>query len=68
MNSKESVKAIKSAYVESRGAEYGVGLVRIMGRNAGFISMEATNASHDVNICLGKNKKINLKCLNFPLI
>lgn len=53
LKKKESVKALKSGYVESRGAEYGVGLVRIMGRNAGFISMEATNASHDVNICLG---------------
>lgn len=32
--------------------DYGIGLVRLMGRDAGFIAMEATNASRDVNICL----------------
>ena len=29
-----------------------MGLVRLMGRNAGFIAMAATNASRDVDICL----------------
>ncbi len=35
----ESIKAIRSAYVESIGVDYGMGLVRLMGRNAGFIAM-----------------------------
>jgi 6-phosphofructokinase 1 len=35
----ESIKAIRSAYVESTGVDYGMGLVRLMGRNAGFIAM-----------------------------
>lgn len=48
----ESIRAIRSAYVESVGVEYGIGLVRLMGRDAGFIAMEATNASRDVDICL----------------
>jgi 6-phosphofructokinase 1 len=48
----ESIRAIRSAYVESRGVDYGIGLVRLMGRDAGFIAMEATNASRDVDICL----------------
>lgn len=48
----ESIRAIRSAYVESIGVDYGIGLVRLMGRDAGFIAMEATNASRDVNICL----------------
>ena len=48
----ESIRAIRSAYVESRGADYGIGLVRLMGRDAGWIAMEATNISRDVNICL----------------
>ena len=48
----ESIRAIRSAYVESTGVDYGIGLVRLMGRDAGFIAMEATNASRDVNICL----------------
>ena len=48
----ESIRAIRSAYVESRGVDHGIGLVRLMGRDAGFIAMEATNASRDVDICL----------------
>jgi 6-phosphofructokinase 1 len=48
----ESGKAIKSAYVEAHSAEFGAGLVRLMGRQAGFIAMEASYASRDVNICL----------------
>lgn len=56
----EAVKAIKSAYVEANCAEYGVGLVRLMGRNAGFITMEACNASRDANICLVPEFKFDL--------
>lgn len=48
----ESIRAIRSAYVESTGVQLGIGLVRLMGRDAGFIAMEATNASRDVDICL----------------
>ena len=48
----QSLAAINSAYVESQCAEFGVGLVRLMGRYAGFIAMEAVNASRDVDICL----------------
>jgi 6-phosphofructokinase 1 len=32
--------------------DYGMGLVRLMGRHAGFIAMEATNSSRDVDVCL----------------
>ena len=32
--------------------DYGIGLVRLMGRNAGFIAMSASNNSRDVDICL----------------
>ena len=38
--------------MESHSADHGVGLVRLMGRYAGFIAMEAASASRDVNICL----------------
>ncbi len=38
--------------MESHCAEYGIGLVRLMGRHAGFISMEAAAGSNDVNVCL----------------
>ncbi|KAL4469541.1 hypothetical protein ABPG74_004794 [Tetrahymena malaccensis] len=56
----EAVKAIQSAHVEAHCAEYGVGLVRLMGRYAGFIAMEATNASRDAHVCLVPEFKFNL--------
>ncbi|EGR34352.1 phosphofructokinase, putative [Ichthyophthirius multifiliis] len=56
----QAVKAIQSAYVEANCVENGVGLVRLMGRAAGFIAMEATNASRDVNLCLVPEFKFNL--------
>ena len=48
----EATKAIRSGYVESHCSEFGIGLIRLMGRHAGFIAMEASAASKDVNICL----------------
>jgi 6-phosphofructokinase 1 len=44
--------AIDAAHAEARSVDRGVGLVRLMGRNAGFIAAHATLASHDVNACL----------------
>jgi 6-phosphofructokinase 1 len=57
----EGIKAIRSAWVESRGANYGIGLVRIMGRDAGWIAMDATNASRDVNVCLVPEFQFGIK-------
>jgi 6-phosphofructokinase 1 len=48
----EAQRAIRSAHVESRAHERGVGLVKLMGRSAGFLAMHATIASRDPNICL----------------
>lgn len=45
-------KAIRSAYVESHCAEYGVGIVKLFGKFSGILAMEASLASIDVNICL----------------
>jgi 6-phosphofructokinase 1 len=44
--------AIDAAHAEARSVENGVGLVKLMGRNAGFIAATAALASHDVNACL----------------
>lgn len=44
--------AIDAAHTEALSAQNGIGLVRLMGREAGFIAANATIASHDVNICL----------------
>lgn len=44
--------AIDGAHSEARGARNGVGIVKLMGRDAGFIAAYATLASEDVNFCL----------------
>lgn len=44
--------AIDAAHTEALSALNGIGLVKLMGRNAGFIAAHATLASHDVNVCL----------------
>ncbi len=48
----EAQKAITCAHVEARGAPNGIGLVKVMGRDAGFIAAGATLASQDVNFTL----------------
>ncbi len=44
--------AIHSAHTEARCTRRGVGLVKLMGREAGFIACRATLVSQDVNFCL----------------
>eukprot|EP01114_Cavostelium_apophysatum_P014259 TRINITY_DN3651_c0_g1_i3.p1 TRINITY_DN3651_c0_g1~~TRINITY_DN3651_c0_g1_i3.p1 ORF type:complete len:588 (-),score=174.84 TRINITY_DN3651_c0_g1_i3:58-1821(-) len=44
--------AIKSAKVEAEGAPNGIGLVKLMGRQSGFIAAIASLASRDVDYCL----------------
>ncbi|KAJ3693845.1 hypothetical protein LUZ60_009325 [Juncus effusus] len=48
----EAQRAINAAHVESESVENGIGLVKLMGRNSGFIAMYATLASRDVDCCL----------------
>jgi 6-phosphofructokinase 1 len=43
---------LDSAHAESKGAPFGIGLVKLMGREAGFIAVGATLASQQVNFCL----------------
>lgn len=44
--------AIDAAHTEAVSALNGIGLVKLMGREAGFIAAHATLASRDVNVCL----------------
>ncbi|HEX8790543.1 MAG TPA: ATP-dependent 6-phosphofructokinase, partial [Polyangiaceae bacterium] len=44
--------AIDASHSEALSAANGIGLVKLMGREAGFIAATATLASHDVNLCL----------------
>jgi 6-phosphofructokinase 1 len=48
----ESRAAIYGAHVEAMGARNGLGLVKLMGRNSGFIAANATLAFSEVNFCL----------------
>lgn len=48
----ESTKAIQCAHVEAKGAPFGIGLVKIMGRQSGHIAAGAALAQNDVNFVL----------------
>lgn len=48
----EAVQFIDAAKVESEAVEYGVGIVKLMGRYCGYIAVSSSLASRDVNICL----------------
>ncbi|WP_320006873.1 ATP-dependent 6-phosphofructokinase [Maridesulfovibrio sp.] len=48
----KATEAIMSAHVESVGVVNGIGLVKLMGRESGFIAAQATLALKDVNFVL----------------
>ena len=48
----EAVKAVSSAHVEAYGAINGIGLVKLMGRESGFIAANTVLGSRDVNYVL----------------
>ena len=48
----ESVRVLDCAHTEARSVPGGIGLVKLMGRHAGFITAGAVVASQDVNFAL----------------
>jgi 6-phosphofructokinase 1 len=48
----EAKRATSAANAESLGARNGVGLVKLMGRDSGFIAAYTALADHNVNFCL----------------
>ena len=48
----KATEAIMCAHAEAKGASYGVGLVKLMGRESGFIAAQATLALKEVNFVL----------------
>ena len=48
----EATNVIRSAHVEAKGTMNGVGLVKLMGRDSGFITAYAALANPVVNFCL----------------
>ena len=57
----EAKKALSCAHVEAKCAPNGIGLVKLMGRDAGYIAAAATKASGDVNFCLVPEAKFPLE-------
>ncbi len=47
-----AIPAIRSAHSEALGAHHGIGLVKLMGRDSGFIAAYAALANPVVNFCL----------------
>ncbi|KAH1264282.1 hypothetical protein AAZX31_01G024200 [Glycine max] len=56
----EAQRAINSAYIEAHSAYHGIGIVKLMGRDSGFIAMHATLASGQIDICLIPEVPFNL--------
>jgi 6-phosphofructokinase 1 len=56
-----AVDSIRTAHVEARGYQNGVGLVKLMGRQSGYITANASIASQDVNFCLVPEIPIDLE-------
>jgi len=48
----EAQKAIRAAAIEAKSALNGIGVVKLMGRQSGFIAMNASLASGEVDVCL----------------
>jgi 6-phosphofructokinase 1 len=48
----ESARVLDCAHTEARSVPGGIGLVKVMGRHAGFLTAGATIASQDVNFAL----------------
>ncbi|XP_015071482.1 ATP-dependent 6-phosphofructokinase 5, chloroplastic-like [Solanum pennellii] len=56
----EAQRAINSAYIEAHSAYRGIGIVKLMGRSSGFIAMQASLASGQIDICLIPEVPFNL--------
>lgn len=48
----KATDAIQCAHVEAKGVDRGIGIVKLMGREAGFIAAQATLALQEVNFLL----------------
>lgn len=48
----EATKAVNAAHTEAHSAVNGIGLVKVMGRDSGFIAAHTALASHEANVVL----------------
>jgi len=54
-------EVITAAHNESKGAYNGIGLIKVMGRDSGFIAAYATLANSHVNYCIVPEENITLE-------
>jgi 6-phosphofructokinase 1 len=57
----EARRATNAAHVEAIGAKNGVGLVKLMGRDSGFIAGYSALADTDVNFCLDTGESLHTR-------
>lgn len=57
----KATESIQCAHVEATGMDKGIGLVKLMGREAGFIAAQATLAMQEVNFLLVPEEKFELE-------
>ncbi len=56
----QAAEVIRNAHVEAKGTPHGIGLVKLMGRDSGFIAASATISNPVVNFCLVPEVKFEL--------
>jgi 6-phosphofructokinase 1 len=64
----KAVEVVSAAHMEASSAINGVGLVKVMGRDSGFIAAHTALASHEVNFVLIPEVPFNLEGYNGFLI
>ncbi|PIE04865.1 MAG: diphosphate--fructose-6-phosphate 1-phosphotransferase [Spirochaetales bacterium] len=48
----KAVEAVDAAHIEAKSAPDGIGIVKVMGRDSGFIAAHTTLSTSEVNFCL----------------
>ena len=56
----EAAEVTRNAHVEAKGTAHGIGLVKLMGRDSGFIAAAASIANPIVNFCLVPEVKFEM--------
>ncbi|CAK9059231.1 ATP-dependent 6-phosphofructokinase 5, partial [Durusdinium trenchii] len=54
-------EVIRNAWVEASSCERGVGIVKLMGRDSGFVAMHAATAADVVDLCMIPEVKVEMK-------
>ena len=60
----KAVEVVAAAHMEASSAIHGIGLVKVMGRESGFIAAHTALASHEVNFVLIPEVPFNLEGYN----